>query len=228
MTDNIVKFPDRHGQAGYSNLADLTQGQSIEEITLSTGWWEMDELWKLYQGQFTVVTGIAGSGKSTFLLNVICNMARCNGMGTRSFLYVPENELFLRSKIKKIWGNEKGWEHFVKNQCFVQSAMVDRYDEPPHTLQWVLDQAVLAVEHDHCDVLLIDPWNELERCKPRDMSMPDYIGQCLMYIKQFARAMKVSVILVARPTKAGIADGKVPGLSDIEEHSHGTTNATTA
>jgi twinkle protein len=48
------------------------------------------------------------------------------------------------------------------------------------------------------------------------MLMTDYIGQCLMYLKQFARHYNVTVILVAHPTKAGIADGKVPALSDIE------------
>jgi twinkle protein len=86
----------------------------------------------------------------------------------------------------------------------------------PKTLQWVLDRAVVAVERDGVDVLLIDPWNELERAKPRDMMMTDYIGQCLMYLKQFCRAMNVAVILVAHPTKAGVKQGKTPTLADIE------------
>ena len=46
--------------------------------------------------------------------------------------------------------------------------------------------------------------------------MTEYIGQCLMYLKQFCRSTQATVILVAHPTKAGIVDGKVPGLADIE------------
>jgi twinkle protein len=48
------------------------------------------------------------------------------------------------------------------------------------------------------------------------MLMTDYIGQCLMWLKGFCRTYAVTVILVAHPTKAGISEGKVPTLADIE------------
>jgi twinkle protein len=64
--------------------------------------------------------------------------------------------------------------------------------------------------------VLIDPWNEIERAKPKDMMLTDYIGQCLMYLKQFCRSYGTTVILVAHPTKAGVAEGKTPTLADIE------------
>jgi hypothetical protein len=80
----------RHEQLGYYSLADVPQQPSVAEIAISTGWWELDQIWKPYPGQFNVVTGIAGHGKSTFLLNVLCNLAKKHG--TKSFLYVPENE----------------------------------------------------------------------------------------------------------------------------------------
>lgn len=204
----------RHEQPGYYALGELPQQGSVSDIAITTGWWELDQIWRPYPGQFNVVTGIAGHGKSTFLLNVLCNLAR--GQGVRSFLYVPENERHLREKLEKIWGNHPGFEEFCRGQCFVQSAQPNRYDEAPRTLDWVLDKAVVALERDDADVVLIDPWNELERAKPRDMLMTDYIGECLMYLKQFCRAHDAIVILVAHPTKAGIAEGKVPSLADIE------------
>jgi twinkle protein len=80
----------------------------------------------------------------------------------------------------------------------------------------VLNQAVAALEQDEADIVLIDPWNELEHAKPRDLMMTDYIRDCLMYLKQFCRATNATVIMVAHPTKAGTAEGKVPGLADIE------------
>lgn len=204
----------RHGQAGLYALADLPQRGRVSDIAVSTGWDEFDEIYKLYPGQFTVCTGIAGHGKSTLLLNMICNVARLHDI--KSFLYVPENEGHILEKMELIWGQEPGWENFSRSQCFVQSSQCEHYDSAAKTIQWVLDRAVAAVKNDGVDLLLIDPWNELERAKPKDQLLSDYIGQCLMFLKQFCRALEVAVILVAHPTKAGVEAGKTPSLSDIE------------
>jgi twinkle protein len=159
------------------------------------------------------VTGTAGHGKSTFLLNVVCNLA---GQGVKSFLYVPENESFVRDKLSLIWGDRQNWEVFSEVQCFVQSSLPEKYDSEPKTLDWILDKAIVAIEEDGVSLLLLDPWNEIERAKPKDMLMTDYIGHCLMHLKQFCRKYSVTVILVAHPTKAGIAEGRTPTLADIE------------
>jgi twinkle protein len=214
---NVVEFEEihRHAQRGYFSLQSLQQSGPVSDIAMGTGWWELDQIWRLYPGQFTIVTGIPGHGKSTFLLNVLANLAR--EKGTRSFLYVPENESHLRDKMREIWGSKPGFEKFCESQCFVQSAMPDKFNDEPQDLSWVLNRAVVAIEKDMVDVLLIDPWNELEHAKPNNMPMTDYIRLCLMYLKQFSRAHRVAVILVAHPTKA-VAEhgGRVPTLADIE------------
>lgn len=214
MNAPVIITPNRHNQPGYYSLSELPQRGSVAKIAVSTGWDELDEIWKLYPGQFTVCTGVAGHGKSTLLLNVIVNMARKNDI--RSFLYVPENEGHIYEKLQMIWGDEPGFDRFAAEQCFVQSAQPNAYDTVAKTIQWVLDRAVVAVENDGADVLLIDPWNELERAKPKDMMLTDYIGLCLMYLKQFCRSMNIAVILVAHPTKAGVEQGKTPTLADVE------------
>ena len=221
MTENVVDLEmvklnglHRHDQPGYFSLAELPQRKSVASIAQSTGWWELDQIWKLYHGQFNIVTGVAGSGKSTFLMNVMINQARESG--TRWFLYVPENEQHLRDKLGRIWGNKPGFKMFCEHQCYVQSAQPTRYDSAAKTLPWALDKAIVAIERDNVDVVMIDPWNELERAKPKDQLMTDYIGECLMYLKQFCRTLSCTVIMVAHPTKAGVADGKPPGLADIE------------
>ena len=204
-----------HPPSTYFALADLPQRGSIEKQAFGTGWWELDRILKFYLGQFVVVTGLAGSGKSTFLLNVIARLAHLHG--TKSFLYVPENEAHLRDKIAKIWGDDAGFQHFAQSQCFVQSAMPDNFDDRPKTLDWVLEKAAVAVERDKVEIVLIDPWNELDRAKPPQMLLTDYIGECLMLLKQFCRSMNVVVIVVAHPTKAvNEKGGRVTSLADIE------------
>ena len=224
MTDErIIDFDSaklesihRHEQRGYFSLRELRKYPDISLSTIATGWWELDQIFKIYPGQFVVVTGLAGSGKSTFLFNMLMTMARIHG--TRSFMYVPENERHLHMKLRKLWpGNDAGFEHYGEFQCFVQSAAPDDYDTSPQDLSWVLNKAIVAIEKDGVDVLLIDPWNELEHAKPPNMLMTDYIRLCLMYLKQFARAYDVTVILVAHPTKAVTENGgRTPLLSDIE------------
>ncbi len=214
---NIVPLPGvhRHDQPGYFSLADLPQRPSIEQHSFGTGWWELDQILKFYLGQFIVCTGIAGHGKSTLILNILANIAR--EQGVRSFMYVPENEAHLRNKLRLIWGNDLTFKHYAEDQCYVQTAVPDAYDQRPKTLDWVLEKAEVAINRDRCDIVLIDPWNELERAKPRDMLMTDYIGECLMMLKQFCRTMNVVVIMVAHPTKAvNEHGGRVPGLADIE------------
>lgn len=213
MLDKTYENP-RHEEAGYYALADLPQRQSVADIAISTGWWELDQIFKLYPGQFVVVTGIPGHGKSTLLLNIICNVW---AKGIKSFLYVPENEGHIREKLSLIWGDSReGFEIFSNIGCFVQCSVPDTFDQLPHTLDWLLNKAATAVEQDGVKILLIDPWNEIEHAKPPTMAMTDYIRQCIMWIKQFCRMYSVTVIMVAHPTKAGVVDGKVPTLSDIE------------
>ena len=212
---DVVSLHARHGQAGYFSLADLPQRGSVEKLAFGVGWWELDQIFKFYPGQFVVVTGIAGHGKSTFLLNCLVKLARDKGV--RSFLYVPENEGYLREKLRKLWtGDDASFEHYAETQCFVQSAVVGAEQEAK-TMPWVLAQAATAVERDGVEIVMIDPWNELDRAKPKDMLLSDYIGRCLMDLKDFCRVMNATVIVVAHPTKAVNENGgRVAGLADIE------------
>lgn len=203
----------RHGQKGYYLGRDFPQRSPISADHTEPGWWELAQLWKIYPGQFTLVTGYPGHGKSTFLLNVIINLAK--NYGTRSFLFVPENEAHIIEKLRLIWGPEKGFDGFLENYLHIQSCNED-YDTPMD-LFWVLKQANIAIDEDHCDILLIDPWNELEHYKPRDITMTDFIRDSLREMKRFLRAKEVSLFLVAHPTKPPPESAsKPPSLFQVE------------
>ncbi len=205
----------------------MSQGPSrgsVAEQAFGVGWWELDEIFKFYLGQFVMVTGTSGHGKSTFLLNIALRLGCLKGI--KSFLYVPENEFYLYDKFEKLFppclkSTHAGWfDRFVEQQCFVQYATGYGYDKDPQTLMWVLERAEAAIRRDKVELVIIDPWNELERAKPRDTLLTDYIGQCLMYLKAFARSLNVVVVLVAHPTKDGVKESKKNGtplsLADIE------------
>lgn len=216
MADVIEFPPDISVPAGLYRLADLPQRGSVAKQAFGTGWPELDAILKFYLGQFLVITGIAGHGKSTFMLNCILRLALGKGVG--SFMYVPENEAHLAEKLRKIWtGSEREFQHFCASQCTIQSAVPHLQYEPAHTIDWVLDRAAWAVANRNAEIVLIDPWNELDRARKRDELMTDYIGRCLMLIKDFCRTMNAIVVVIAHPTKS-IANtgGKVVSLADIE------------
>jgi twinkle protein len=212
----VLELEDLSVPAGLYALSELPQRGSVAMQAFGAGWPELDEILKFYLGQFLVVTGIAGHGKSTFMLNVLLKLALEKGVG--SFLYVPENENHLRDKLRLIWrGSEKQFEHFCRSQCTVQSAIPHAQYEPTHTIDWVLGRAEWAVIHRQAEIVLIDPWNELDRARKRDELMADYIGRCLMLIKDFCRSLNAIVVVVAHPTKAiGNNGGRVVSLADIE------------
>lgn len=210
-SEKIVRI-GRPGQRRYCSLSDLPRHNSVAGHAFGSGWWELDEIFKFYRGQFVVVTGYAGHGKSTFLLNVLVKLAKERGV--KSFLYVPENEFYLYDKLEKIYNRPQTFAHFAENQCFVQTSFAESDQGPPQTLQWILDQASMAIADHQVEIVMIDPWNEIERAMEKGEMLTDYIGYCLMCLKNFCRRAKVSVIMVAHPTKAAI--GRVPTLADIE------------
>lgn len=200
---------------GMFTLADLPQRGSVADLAFGVGWHELDEIFKLYPSQFVVVTGKAGQGKSTFVLNCLVKLAYERGMS--SFLYVPENESNLRDKLRRLWSRDDASFEFLARSKFIIQTSVRDEDHPAHTMPWILHRAAQVVESHKVEVVMIDPWNELDRAKPKDMLLSDYIGECIMHIKDFCRSLGVTVIVCAHPTKAVNENGgRVPQLSDIE------------
>lgn len=216
----LVRLQSRyqHGQPGLYTLETLPQRESVAKASISTGWWEFDQIFRPYPGQFVIVTGLPGHGKSTFVLNLLVNLAKQHG--SRSYLFVPENEAHLKDKLRRIWGRDQGFEYFCAEQCLVQSAVAQTHDAPAQTLDWVLEQAIVAIQKSNVDFLLIDPWNELEWAKRKDQTMTEYIAESLKLLKYFARIHSVTIIVVAHPTKARVAGSGPVTLADIEGSMH--------
>lgn len=214
---SVIEFPDAISD-GLGPLALQPQRGSVENLCFGTGWWEFDEIFKFYPGQFAVVTGIAGHGKSTLMLNAFAKMGHEQGVGT--FMYVPENEAYLLDKLRRMWiYGEEPFSHYIETYCILQNSLArdEKKGDFTHDIAWVLNRAAEAVQRYGVEIVFIDPWNELDRARAKGELMSDYIGSCLMQVKDFCRTMNVSVVIVAHPTKAVNENGgRVAGLADIE------------
>lgn len=209
-----LPFP-RHALPGYYALSDLPDQANILKDAMSTGWDEMDKILKIYPTQLVVVTGSAGSGKSTFLYNLLIRLCTnpANG-GKRSWLYIPENEINIVEKMEGLFASKNEFSKFASQMCFVQSSNYEHYNDDPRDIEWILERAYTSWQKDKIDFVMIDPWNELERAKQKDELLTDYIGRCLMRVKMFAKTTGCTVFMVAHPTKA--ANGREVTLADIE------------
>lgn len=209
---------------GLYRLSDYPDREPLPVV--STGWWVLDKHFKPFPGEFMVVTGIPGHGKSTWVLNLLCQLGSLHGW--RSAVFSPEMPTVphLRDKLRRIKGNgpyrRPEVDAFVEEYFRFIDADPTGKDDEDFDLDWIIDKATEAVLRDGVRVLLIDPWNEVEHARRRDETTTDYIGRSIRALKRFARLYQVMVIVIAHPTKDVARDGKSRPVTlyDIEGSAH--------
>jgi twinkle protein len=176
------------------------------------GWPSVNHLYTVALGQWTLVTGTPGSGKSEFLDAMMVNLAK--GSPWRFVIYSPENwplELHFAKVIEKYTGRPF-------NPGPTQRISEDELDE---ALQWmrgkfffakpkkpdifsILDEANYYASNDPvpCGVV-IDPWNQLEHHRTPGMSETEYVSQTLSAVIDWVRHedRNCHLWLVAHPSK---------------------------
>lgn len=248
----FVRYPDgckdpgdvlrRHGAAAVRRLIEDARWMKVggiyrmselpplaEPEPLSIGIEYLDPLFKIRRGDFIVVTGIPGHGKTTFVNELICRMAEKYGWtaAVASFEQTPQTDF--RRNLRTFHTHMP--PRFA-NEAALASAdkWIDRHfvficpdEDEDATLKWVLERAAAAVVQEGADLVVVDPWNELDHDRPRDMSLTEYTGFAIKQFRRFARKYQAPVIVVAHPTKMDRArDGTVPvpTLYDISDSAH--------
>ena len=188
----------------------------------STGHPSIDPLYTVVPGQWTLVTGIPGHGKSTWLDGVMINLARRDGW--RFGVFTPENQpptRYFAGLMEKLLdkpfseGPTPRITHSEKNSA--KRWLNDRFkiilpdeDGGEWTLDAVLALARILVRRYGIQGLVIDPWNEMDHSQAGDKEV-SYLSQALTKIRRFARLHGVHVWIVAHPTKMHKdADGMYP------------------
>jgi hypothetical protein len=179
-----------------------------------------DELLRFDKGYLNVITGIPTHGKSTVLDFLIMQLAKKHHWKT--IMFSPENyplEIHF-NKLAEIYHGRSMWntEKYIVDEAidFIDShfKFINATEEDLN-LDAILSPCINA----GIDCLIIDPWNEIESMRPKDVSESDFTGICLRKLRKFARKNNLCIIIVAHPTKISrIKDSKeypVPSLYDI-------------
>jgi twinkle protein len=192
-----------------------------------TGFMEFDEHLRIRKGEFTIVTGIPGSGKSKFIDQLAGRLATKHGW--KVGFCSPEKELPLHvgSLISQFVGQsfyakdprykivQEDYETakwYVNDHFFFYV-----FSQVDNTVQGIADKAIELVKAHGIDMLIVDPWNYLEHLCPPGMTETQYTSKALDILLKFAKIYDVAVILVAHPTKIKKEAGKyeIPTLYQI-------------
>lgn len=189
----------------------------------------LDDHYRLRLGDLTVITGIPGHGKSTFINEICCQMAAGHDWPAMfaSFEQPPQTD---HRRNLRTWFNRKRVVYQSPEELDAADAWIERMfsfvspsEDDDATLEWLLERCSTAIIRHGAKIIVIDPWNEIEHVRPPDMSMTEYTGFAIKQFRRLARKHLVHVIVAAHPTKQKKLDNgdfAIPTLYDIADSAH--------
>lgn len=199
---------------GLYKLSDYPDMGDI--VTYETGWPALDGNLKIARGEFMVVTGIPGHGKSTWLLNLSMNLALRQGWRICVGSFEARVKPILVRDLRCFHGGWDADEFIERNYSFIDQKPLTEDEDAD--IDWILDRASDAVIRYGCDMLILDPWNEIEHKRRRDETETEYVSRAIRAVKRFALNHDVVVAVVAHPQKMNVGQNnavKEPTLYDI-------------
>ncbi len=187
-----------------------------------TGWIVLDRHYTVSAGQLTVVTGWPSSGKSEFLDAMLVNLSL---HGWRFAMFSAENQpvsLHIAKLMEKFARKPFGAGPNERISFDELSEISDEIATSFRFFECSTEQLGIpeilsgaeryfeTIEPDAKRGLVIDPWNEIEHWRPIGLSETEYVSQSLSRIRNWGRAMKCHVWIVAHPAKQIREKGLLP------------------
>lgn len=189
----------------------------------------LDQHFKMRRGDFTVVTGPPGHGKTSAVNEICCRMAQAHGWKTLFGSFEQSPQVDHRRALRSFYA-EKKQRDMTEDELRRADIWIDENfmfivpnEDEDADLQWVLERAAAGIIRSGAKIVVIDPWNELDHVRPRDLTATEYVGESIKLLRKFARKYFVHLILVAHPAKMQRGkDGKypMPTLWDISDSAH--------
>lgn len=178
---------------------------------------------RLARGTISVVTGIPNHGKSALVKQIACEVIRRHRWHVTQASFEDRVYANLMPELIQIMsGHPATATGFAAGERAEAQAILARHmsfiaDEglvdEAMTLEWLVDIIRDAKIRFGTDLLIIDPWNEIEHIWGRDDNETKYIGQALRDLRRLAVELDMHVMIVAHPTK--VMDGHEPSLYHI-------------
>lgn len=218
---------------GIYRFSDFPEPPEINPVSI--GLPVRDDCYKLVVGTLTVWTGFAGAGKTSFLMFLIANLLR-NGLhiamgsfetAVKPILFNKLVEAISRSTMMNVEPAKRAMAEELLQKRF--TIIAQDSDDPSHelTLDETLELARVSVVRDGVQLLIIDPWNEIEHKRRPDEGEHEYTSRAIRAWKAFAKTYRCAVWIVAHPRKPAEfgKSGSAPGLYDVSGSAHWANKA---
>ena len=201
---------------------------------LSTGLATLDPFYTVKAGEFSVVTGMPGSGKSEFVDALAVRMAAAHDW--KFAFFSPEN-LPISRHISKLLEKIEG-KPFARNGFEERRMTIGEVDQslgimndyfffiyPQNeflSVDTILELARVVIFRHGVHGLILDPWNELDH-NYENLTEAQYLSRELSKIRRFARINQVHIWLIAHPrnlVKDKSGDYKPPTMYEISGGAH--------
>jgi twinkle protein len=192
----------------------------------STGWPALDEFFTVRSGEMTVITGIPGHGKSSWLDNLMINLS--SGKDWRWAVFSAENYpiarhvaslLEVRTGLPFNRGPSTRMTPAERDEALDWVCQHFRFIKPQQD-RYSLDRIIqIAFSIGDIEGLVIDPWNELDSSRPKEMREDEFISVSLTKLRWLARNAEIKIFVVAHPAKYQRQQGQpkpVITLNDVK------------
>ena len=211
-------------------VLDLYYGRTAKP--LSTGFYELDKIYKIMPATFHVITGVPNHGKSNFLDQIIVNMGESHAW--KFGIFSPEHSTqqhlrrLLEKRIKKPFEHgptsrmseseiRQGIDWLNNHFHFIESG-----DEIP-TIDYILDRAKQINLRYGLDGLVIDPFNKIDATRDGGKREDEHIRDLIAKCQRFGQYYNTTVWMVAHPHKLYRTDEGIipaPDLYQIAGSAH--------
>lgn len=203
-------------------------------LPMSAGMGAIDDHMKIRLGDFSVVTGVPGHGKTTYLNDFINRIISKYNLKVccASFEQPPQTD---HLRALRTWHSGKLFKKMSEYEIKSADEWIDQHylfivpgEEDYVTLEWLIERMEAVVVRDGVKIIVIDPWNEMDHIRETGETSTEYTGKAIRQLKAFAKSRGVHVMVVAHPAKM-MRDktGKypVPTLYDISDSAHWANKA---
>lgn len=189
-----------------SLLADVMKNKRSgkKRKGVSTGFSSIDEYMRLVKKSLTLITGFPSYGKSTLLDALAINTSLLHDW--KWLYYSTENDDY-SSHLSKLIAYKMGKSTYYATETEITEAVtwanehfawIDSGDAF-YTMDNVMEQCAIRIESgEEVDVLVIDPWNELNH-QAQAKRDDQYISDCMARLTKFSKKYDIVPIVVIHP-----------------------------
>lgn len=213
---------------GVYTLDEIPDEPPLRPIKLRTLGHDFEKHIGVCKGQVSFWTGWANRGKTAVMRHLMLALAHehewrigCAMLEDKvkrtlvpamrqSVLRMPAHEITETDRTRA--------DDFIRDQF----RFIIPPDDSDVTVAWFLERAEACVRRHRCDMVVLDPWTELDLQTGGPVSENELIKNYLTAFTKFARVLDVHVAIIAHPRKAPEIGGskKMPSGYDISGSAH--------